>query len=406
MNINKYTFKSISDRIYINNIHGDTFFMQSFNELQLDNESKEKLISYLKEKKINEPSEIQSLTFDTIYEDSNIYTTAQTGSGKTLSFLVPILCNLTKENSLQAIILAPTEELSLQIYKEAKGLLKTRIGINSNVVLLNGSGNLNRQINNIKTEKPSLAVGTPGRISQLLELRKLKSHTVKFLILDEADKLAEKSYVNDVESIRKKCMRHIRIFFFSATSSGKSKKLAENLCTEIKYLEKASVCKIPSTIVHKYVLTERKLRTEQLRKIISSNKDAKWIVFAESAFACEEIYQKLDFHNYPVLRLYGKMSKEERTNTMKAFKSDKEFLPHKKGKVLICTDVAARGLHIDNIYGVINMVLPESYNEYQHRCGRCGRNGIKGECISLISKNEIPKIQAYEKQFSIKIKKF
>ena len=380
--------------------------MQSFNELQLDNESKENLISYLKGKKIYEPSEIQSLTFDIIYKYSNIYATAQTGSGKTISFLVPILCNLTEEKSLQAIVLAPTEELALQIYNEAKGLLKTRIGINPNVALLNGSGNLNRQITSLKVEKPSLVVGTPGRILQLIELKKLKPHTVNFLILDEADKLAEKSYIRDVESIRKKCMRDIRIFFFSATSSDKSKKLAENLCKEIKYLEKASVLKIPSSIVHKYVITERKLRTEQLRKIISSKHDAKWIVFAESAFACEEIYKKLDFHNYPVLKLYGRMSKEERSNTMKSFKSDKGLIPHNKGKILVCTDLAARGIHVDNIYGVINAVLPESYKEYQHRCGRCGRNGNKGECISLISKNEISKIQAYEKQLNIKIEKF
>ncbi|MDU3490915.1 MAG: DEAD/DEAH box helicase [Clostridiales bacterium] len=377
--------------------------MRSFNELPLDETSKTALIDHLNTRKIYRPSEIQAMAFDRIYEDSNIYAIAQTGSGKTISFLIPILCNLTDEKAVQAIIIAPTEELAIQIYNEGKAILSTRKTINNNLALLNGSGNLNRQINNLRSDKPSVVVGTPGRILQLIDMKKIKVHTVDFLVLDEADKLAEKSYVKDVEAIRKKCMRDIRIFFFSATSSERSRKLAQKLCQDILYLEKGSECKIPTTIAHKYVITERKLRTEQLRKILSKCKDEKWIIFAESAFACEDVYQKLEFHNYPVIRLYGKMSKQERTNAMISFRSDAKISVHNKGKILICTDVAARGIHVDNIYGVVNMVLPESCSEYQHRCGRCGRNGNHGECISIISKNELSKINTYEKQLNIKI---
>ena len=224
--------------------------MRSFNELPLDETSKTALIDHLNTRKIYRPSEIQAMTFDRIYEDSNIYAIAQTGSGKTISFLIPILCNLTDEKAVQAIIIAPTEELAIQIYKEGKAILSTRKTINNNLALLNGSGNLNRQINNLRSDKPSVVVGTPGRILQLIDMKKIKVHTVDFLVLDEADKLAEKSYVKDVEAIRKKCMRDIRIFFFSATSSERSRKLAQTLCQNILYLEKGSECKIPTTIAH------------------------------------------------------------------------------------------------------------------------------------------------------------
>ena len=198
--------------------------------------------------------------------------------------------------------------------------------------------NISRQIDSIKSNKPAIIIGTPNRIHQLISNKKIKVHEVKTLVLDEADKLFDKTFIQDVEAIRKSLMKFTQVLLFSASVDKKTR--TNTLCFKPIFIDinsnSGNTSQIPSTIKHISVISDRRERIETLRKIIT-------------------------------------------------------------------TDIAARGLQIDNIDTVINVNLPEDNKEYIHRCGRCGRNGNAGTCISIITDNELNKIKSYQKAFHINI---
>ena len=258
--------------------------------------------------------------------------------------------------------------------------------------------NISRQIDSIKSNKPAIIIGTPNRIHQLISNRKIKVHEVKTLVLDEADKLFDKTFIQDVEAIRKSLMKFTQVLLFSASVDKKTR--TNTLCFKPIFIDinsnSGNTSQIPSTIKHISVISDRRERIETLRKIIKAVKPEKAIIFVNSKYDLEESLQKLEYHHYNVASIAGNKDNSAKKAAIENFRSGKIQL-------LIATDIAARGLQIDNIDTVINVNLPEDNKEYIHRCGRCGRNGNTGTCISIITDNELNKIKSYQKAFHINI---
>lgn len=359
----------------------------------------DKLINGLEKQNITQPTPIQIHSYKHIMNKKDLIACSSTGSGKTLAYLLPVISQLIPDSKyIQALILVPTQELAIQVCKQIDILCKNSELPYSSLFLI-GDGNINRQIDSLKT-KPSIVVGTPARILQLIKMKKLRVHDVKFLIIDEADRLIDKTYYESVITIRKSLMKYTQILMFSASIDKKTRKTANQLAYNPVFLDISKDTNekdiIPKTIKHYYIISDRRERIETLRKIIKAGKPEKAMIFINSRYDLEESLQKLQYHNYNVGSLSGNSDKFSKRNAINDFKD---------GRIsyLLATDVAARGLQIDNVDMVINVNLPEDSKEYLHRAGRCGRNEHTGICISIITENELNKIKQYQKQFNINV---
>ncbi len=353
---------------------------------------------YLSDNKIVDMTEIQRQTYKHVMDNRDIIACSSTGTGKTLAYLIPIINRLKKDNhNIQAIVLVPTAELAIQVNNTLKDIFAHMDNAFSSVALI-GDVNISRQIDSIKSNKPAIIVGTPNRIHQLISNKKIKVHEVKTLVLDEADKLFDKTFIQDVEAIRKSLMKFTQVLLFSASVDKKTR--TNTLCFKPIFIDinsnSGNTSQIPSTIKHISVISDRRERIETLRKIIKAVKPEKAIIFVNSKYDLEESLQKLEYHHYNVASIAGNKDNSTKKAAIDNFRSGKIQL-------LIATDIAARGLQIDNIDTVINVNLPEDNKEYIHRCGRCGRNGNTGTCISIITDNELNKIKSYQKAFHINV---
>ena len=353
---------------------------------------------YLADNKIVDMTEIQRQTYKHIMDNRDIIACSSTGTGKTLAYLIPIINRLkSNTHNIQAVVLVPTAELAIQVNNTLKDIFAHMDNTFSSVALI-GDVNISRQIDSIKSNKPAIIIGTPNRIHQLISNRKIKVHEVKTLVLDEADKLFDKTFIQDVEAIRKSLMKFTQVLLFSASVDRKT--ITNTLCFKPIFIDinsnSGNTSQIPSTIKHISVISDRRERIETLRKIIKAVKPEKAIIFVNSKYDLEESLQKLEYHHYNVASIAGNKDNSAKKAAIENFRSGKIQL-------LIATDIAARGLQIDNIDTVINVNLPEDNKEYIHRCGRCGRNGNTGTCISIITDNELNKIKSYHKAFHINI---
>lgn len=357
----------------------------------------EALTAALKERNIITPTTIQEKSYSYICNKRDVIGSSNTGSGKTLAYLLPVIAGMNPESKyIQTLILVPTQELAVQVCKEAE-LLFEGADLPYKALFLIGEGNINRQIEALKT-KPSLVVGTPSRIHQLIRQKKLRVHDVKTLIIDEADKLIDKTYCEQVFAIRKSLMKYTQVLMYSASIDKKTRQAANNITFKPVVIDTSqnNESLIPQTIKHIFVVSDRRERIETLRKIAKAVSSDKVMIFINTKYDLEESLQKLQYHHYNAASLSGNLNKQEKRNAIDQFRTGKI-------QYLLATDVAARGLQIDNISTVINVNLPEESKEYLHRAGRCGRNGQQGLCISIITENELPKIKKYQKEFKINI---
>lgn len=353
---------------------------------------------YLSDNKIVDMTEIQRQTYKHIMDNRDIIACSSTGTGKTLAYLIPIINRLkSNTHNIQAVVLVPTAELAIQVNNTLKDIFAHMDNTFSSVALI-GDVNISRQIDSIKSNKPAIIIGTPNRIHQLISNKRIKVHEVKTLVLDEADKLFDKTFIQDVEAIRKSLMKFTQVLLFSASVDRMTR--TNTLCFKPIFIDinsnSCNTSQIPSTIKHISVISDRRERIETLRKIIKAVKPEKAIIFVNSKYDLEESLQKLEYHHYNVASIAGNKDNSAKKAAIENFRSGKIQL-------LIATDIAARGLQIDNIDTVINVNLPEDNKEYIHRCGRCGRNGNTGTCISIITDNELNKIKSYQKAFHINI---
>lgn len=358
---------------------------------------KPELIDALQVQNITQPTQIQCKVAKPVFDGRDVIACSSTGSGKTLAYLLPVLSSVDLyENTLQALVLVPTQELASQVNKQIQ-LLFDNMHSDAHTLMLIGDGNITRQIESLKI-KPVIAVATPSRAAQLIRMKKLKVHNVKTLILDEADKLMDKTYLESIIFIRKSLMKRTQVLLFSASISNKTIKQANTITYNpvIYELSKENKELIPKTIKHIFIISDRRERIETLRKIAKAVNSDKTMIFINTKYDLEESLQKLQYHNYNVAALAGNIDKQSKKKAVEDFQNGRL-------QYLLATDVAARGLQIDHVSTVINVNLPEEPTEYLHRAGRCGRNNEQGLCISIITENELNKIKKYQKAFNINI---
>ena len=352
------------------------------------------IIKALESQGIKEPTQIQQDAYIHIKNNENVIARSETGSGKTLAYLIPIFENIdVEEKGVNTIILVPTYELSMQVYNQIE-LLSANSKINVRALSLIGNVNITRQIEQLKNKKPHIIVGTSGRILELIKKKKISAHTVKTLIIDEADKMLDKNNYQPMMDVRKCLYKNIQILLFSASMNKKAFTIAGEIAPKaciIKYNDSET---IPSLITHQYIICAKNQKTETLRKVCAAIKPTRCMIFIDKQFEAQEVYDKLSYHHYKIDNLIGKSDKFERKNALERFKSG-------KSNYLLSTDIASRGLHIDGVDTVINIGLPTDSKDYLHRCGRCGRNNQKGLCISIITENELNKVKNLQKAFNI-----
>lgn len=351
----------------------------------------------LSKRNIIEMTEVQAKTYKHIYNNRDLIVCSGTGTGKTLAYLCPVVSRLSDSvKNVQAVILVPNGELAAQINKQLEELF-SYANCPYTSMFVTGEGNINRQLEALK-HKPSILIGTPARIYQLIHMKKLKVHEVKTLVLDEADKLLGKTYLEQVHNIRRSLMKYTQVLLFSASIDKKTRKEANTITykpidIDINSIQKSQSV-IPVSIKHNYIIADRRERIETLRKLIKAVKPDKCIIFINTKYDLTEALQKLQYHNYNVGCISSNQDAVSKRNILNSFKTGKLQL-------LLATDIAARGLQIDDIDVVINVNLPEEPKEYIHRAGRCGRNGNNGLTLSIITDNELNKIKKYQKEFHI-----
>jgi ATP-dependent RNA helicase DeaD len=322
------------------------------------------------------------------------YIGSETGSGKTLAYLLPILNKIeTSGNALQIVIVAPTHELVLQIHQQIVDLSQFS-GLGFRSLALIGSVSVNRQKEKLK-KKPHIVVGSPGRLIELIKIKKLKIHQTEVLVIDEMDRLLDGAMAESVEVLLHALPRDIHQIFVSAAISKKTLEKAKEMAPDV---EKISAFQnlVSSDITHLYFEVEDRKKSDLLRKIIHATGSKKVIVFTHLIDSAEVLTKKLKHHHIEAVEFHRECSKKERQLALSSFKSG-------KAQVLVSSDASARGLDIEGVTHVINLDPPSQGFAYVHRVGRTGRAGANGTAITLIAKNEMRLIKLYQKSLKIKI---
>lgn len=368
--------------------------MNKFLELGLS----EEVCKSLEGLSISEPTDIQEKAIPKILDGKNVIGKAETGTGKTLAYLLPIIEEIdSSKNEMQAIILSPTHELGVQINNVLNDL-KRGLGKKITSTTLVGSGNIKRQIEKLKS-KPHILVGTTGRILELINKKKISANTIKFIVIDEGDKLLDFINIKDVKNVVKSCPRDIQKLIFSATMNEKALETADELIGESELIQAKVANKVNSNIEHGYFQVELRDKINALRKLIHAiGEDEQIIVFINNSYNINNVIQKLKFNKISAVSLHGSDNKIDRKNALQDFRKG-------KAKVLITSDISARGLDIKGATHIINLDIPMNSQNYLHRVGRVGRAGEKGTAYSLADYKEEKIIGKCERQLKIKIPK-
>lgn len=363
---------------------------KSFNELNINNS----IVVGLEKQNITIPTGIQETAIPFALENKDIIAEAHTGTGKTLAFLIPIFEKINVEKrEMQAIILAPTHELVVQIESQIK-LLSTNSNINVTSLSIMGESNIEKQIKKLKEVKPHIIVGSPGRILDLIKKKKITAHTIKTIVLDEADNLLSKNKPVIIKDIIKSTMKDRQLMFFSASINKETLNLAKTLVKDVEIIKIENKSEINPKIEHICILGSLRDRFENLRKLLAAEQPQRAIVFVNNNTDLRQINEKLQYHKVKSTAIYGNASKEERQRALDAFRRG-------KCNVLVSSDLSARGLDIPEVSHIISLDFPVNPDEYLHRAGRTARGNNSGVSVCLITNKDIEILQSYEKAFGI-----
>lgn len=356
---------------------------------------RQELVDGLKLMGITEPTEIQEQAIPWALDNKDVIGQSQTGSGKTLAYLLPLFMKIASERrEMQAIVLVPTHELSMQIDKTVK-LLSEKSGIPVTSVSIIGDVNVKRQIEKLR-EKPHIIVGSAGRIIELIKMKKINAQTVKTIVLDEGDKLLNDKNIKVVKEIIKTTMKDRQLMVFSATVSEKAVSVSKELMKEPEVIKIKEENMVNPDIEHLYLQCEQRDKIEVLRKLVAATEPSKAIIFINKSDDIQITTSKLQYHNINAYSIFGTASKEDRKNALEGFRSGKY-------RLLVASDLAARGLDIAGVSLIFNLDIPEDHKEYLHRAGRTGRQGMAGTCISIVTEKEAATLRKMEREFNIEI---
>ncbi|EJW14903.1 DEAD/DEAH box helicase [Paenibacillus alvei] len=354
---------------------------------------REELKLRLQARHITEPSPVQLAAIPAALEGRDVLAQSQTGTGKTIAYLLPVLTRIQhNERTTQAVIVAPTQELAMQIVREAEYYSE---GSSIQIAAIIGGAALKRQVEKLKLH-PQLVIGTPGRIRELIEMRKLKMHEVRTIVVDEVDHVLQKGGAGDTDYIMRSALRDRQLLFFSATLPEEVKALAERWMQDPVNIGIEPEKRIADTIEHLVFVCEERDKIDMLRRLVRHWNPKQAIVFINDSAEIAEWEQKLSYAHLSVASLYGDAPKQERVNVLKRFREG-HF------QLLLATDVAARGLDIPDLPFVFSAQPALNAEHYVHRAGRTGRMGRQGVSVNLISPREQFIMKKFERELEIVI---
>lgn len=320
------------------------------------------------------PSAIQDQAIPVVLDGRDVIGLANTGTGKTAAFLLPIIEKLyANRDTLSVLIVAPTRELAQQIDEQFRDF-SADMKLFSTIVV--GGTNMDRQIRNLR-RRPHVVIGTPGRLMDLMKRGELKLDTVKTLVLDEADRMLDMGFVNDIRTIVQKMPAERQTLFFSATITPS----IQQLTTE--FLNNPATVSVRTADTSERVdqdiieASSKEDKLEKLTNLLADTEFEKVLLFGETKFGVQRLSDHLEKSGLTSVAIHGNKSQAQRQRALKAFKDNQV-------RILVATDVAARGLDIPNVSHVINFDQPATYEDYVHRIGRTGRGNATGKALTFV----------------------
>ncbi len=361
--------------------------MESFKNLGIS----EFVLKSIKDSRFESPSKIQEKSIPLILAGKDVIAGSATGSGKTLAFAAGILQGSEKGKGIQALVLTPTRELAEQV---AKALIKFSKYRPLGIIAVYGGVGINPQIKGLKTA--DVVVGTPGRILDHIQRSTIKFGNVKTLVLDEADRMFDMGFKDDVERIIRKCPAERQTLLFSATITKDVVRLSR------RYMKKPLQVSVdsyvdPKKLVQTYYEVGNEMKFSLLVHLLKHENSDLVMVFCNTKRNTDKVARNLRFSGINAQAIHGGLPQGKRNNVMRAFYSGKSC-------VLVCTDVAARGLDIEGVSHVYNYDIPRESKQYIHRIGRTARAGAEGKAINILSRNDYDNFSAVLKENDVDIK--
>lgn len=316
---------------------------------------------------------IQEKTIPDILNGRDIIGIANTGTGKTAAFLIPLINKVYADRNERVLIITPTRELAVQINSELKLFTK---GMDMETALIIGGANMRRQEYSLR-HRPQFVIGTPGRLLDLIERRNLNLSLFQNIVLDEVDRMVDIGFLKTVQYIVSGLPKKRQSFFFSATVDGKTREILRNFVTDpvthsVKREDTAE--NIDQDIIR---VQDKSKKIEILHDLLILEEFRKVLVFGRTKWGMEKLAKSLFERGFKVASIHGNKSQNQRQRALDEFRDDRV-------KILLATDVASRGIDVDDITHVINYDAPESYEDYIHRIGRTGRAGKKGVALTFV----------------------
>lgn len=349
--------------------------MTQFNELGII----PPILKAVQDLQYQNPTEIQSTAIPTILKNQDLVVVSKTGSGKTAVFGIPLL-QMTDPNIVepQALVLTPTRELAVQVNGDIQKLAKY---LDHKTVAVYGKHNMNTEVRDIE-KGVQIIVGTPGRVYDHITRNTINTKSIKYLVLDEADRMLDMGFIIQVRKIMRYLNKQRTTLLFSATFPTEIRRLSESYMNNPEYIEIESETKTVDTIKQEYFRVEREEKLSSLETLLKFIRPESCLIFCNTRVGSDRILRHLSRKGYNARVLHGDVPQNTRLRTMNQFKKG-EF------SILIATDVAARGIHINDLSLVVNYDVPVEKDAYIHRIGRTGRAGQGGHAVTFVTNNDI-----------------
>ncbi|AUS04151.1 DEAD/DEAH box helicase [Pseudotamlana carrageenivorans] len=359
--------------------------MSTFQELGLNND----LLQAITDLGFTEPSEVQAKAIPILLgSEGDLVALAQTGTGKTAAFGFPMLEKIDVDSrTTQGLILSPTRELCLQIANEMKLYGKYCKGLN--VVAVYGGSSITDQARDIK-RGAQIIVATPGRMKDMISRRMVDISKIQYAVLDEADEMLNMGFKEDITDILSHTPTDKSTWLFSATMPREVAAIAKNFMHNPQEITVGNKNESTSNVSHEYYLVNARDRYQALKRLADANPDIFSVVFCRTKRDTQKVAEQLIEDGYNAGALHGDLSQNQRDLVMNAFRKNQI-------QMLVATDVAARGIDVDDVTHVINYQLPDEIETYTHRSGRTGRAGKTGVSMVIVSKSEVRKIKSIER---------
>ena len=365
--------------------------MNNFSHFNL----KKKVLQGITEAGFKDPSPIQQSAIPLVLEGHDLIAQAQTGTGKTAAFAIPILNMLEQNSDIEALIITPTRELAMQISDE---VFKLGRFLRTKTICIYGGQSIKRQID-LLDKKPKVMVATPGRLLDHLRNDRIKNFNPRFIVLDESDEMLDMGFLESIEEIFRFIPRVRQTLLFSATMPTPIKNLAKKILNNPKSVKIAKVDITNTDIEQKYYIINENERDDAIMRLLDFVASKKSIVFTRTKREADILAELLKSKGYKATALHGDMEQRDRRTAMSAFKENRV-------EILVATDVASRGLDISDVGFVFNYHLPLNPDSYVHRIGRTGRAGKKGVAITLVTPLEFKDLKRIKEQIKTNLELF